>query len=104
MSSVILLLPVEGNQRLFRSAVDERLFDDDNEWNLWLSDQIWSQTSFELNRGGFRNHGWPRWAFHMIASMREEGHVQITAPRAAQLAALLANDNRRHLGGQVSVL
>ena len=48
----------------------------------------------ELNRGGMQN-AWPAWAGQMIDSSRLPGHVDLPAPRAAQMAALLANENRR---------
>ena len=48
----------------------------------------------ELNRGGMQN-AWPAWAGQMIDSCRLPGHVDLPAPRAAQMAALLANENRR---------
>ena len=48
----------------------------------------------ELNRGGMQN-AWPAWAGQMIDSSRLPGHVDLLAPRAAQMAALLANENRR---------
>jgi hypothetical protein len=59
-----------------------------------LSDQIYSQTAQEIGRGGFQQQ-WPGWARHMIESTRQGGHVDISAPRAAQFAALLSNENRR---------
>ena len=48
----------------------------------------------ELNRGGMQN-AWPAWAGQLIDSSRLPGHVDLPAPRAAQMAALLANENRR---------
>ena len=50
----------------------------------------------ELNRGGMQN-AWPAWAGQMINSSRLPGHVDLPAPQAAQMAALLANENRREL-------
>ena len=50
----------------------------------------------ELNRGGMQN-AWPAWAGQMIDSSRLPGHVDFPAPRATQMAALLANENRREL-------
>ena len=50
----------------------------------------------ELNRGGMQN-AWPAWAGQMIDSSCLPGHVDLPAPRAAQMAALLANENRREL-------
>jgi hypothetical protein len=74
--------------------------DDNNNWSeLWLADQVWSQTSHELWRRGF-DQQWPAWAGHMIQTSRQEGHVDLTAPRAAQMAALLANENRRFFNGR----
>ena len=40
---------------------------------------------------------WPAWAGQMIDSSHLLGHVDLPAPRAAQMAALLANENRREL-------
>ena len=40
---------------------------------------------------------WPAWAGQMIDSSRLPGHVDLLAPRAAQMAALLANENCREL-------
>ena len=40
---------------------------------------------------------WPAWAGQMIDSCRLPGHVDLPAPRAAQMAALLANENRWEL-------
>ena len=42
-------------------------------------------------------NAWPAWAGQMIDSSRLPGHVDLPAPRAAQMAALLANENRREL-------
>ena len=50
----------------------------------------------ELNRGGVQNT-WPAWAGQMIDSSRLPGHVGLPAPQAAQMAALLANENCREL-------
>ena len=50
----------------------------------------------ELNRGGMQN-AWPAWAGQMIDISRLPGHVDWPALRAAQMAALLANENRREL-------
>ena len=50
----------------------------------------------ELNRGGMQNT-WPAWAGQMIDSSHLPGHVDLPAPRAAQMAALLANENHREL-------
>ena len=50
----------------------------------------------ELNRGGMQNT-WPAWAGQMIDSSHLPGHVDLPAPQAAQMAALLANENRREL-------
>ena len=50
----------------------------------------------ELNRGGMQNT-WPAWAGQMIDSSCLPGHVDLLAPRAAQMAALLANENCREL-------
>ena len=50
----------------------------------------------ELNHGGMQN-AWPAWAGQMIDSSRLPGHVDLPAPQAAQMAALLANENRREL-------
>ena len=50
----------------------------------------------ELNRGGMQNV-WPAWAGQMIDSSRLPGHVDLPAPRATQMAALLANENRQEL-------
>jgi len=75
--------------------VEERTPQDGAPWqSLWLSDQIWAQTSQEIGRGGFHQQ-WPGWARHMMDSTRADGHVDMSAPRAAQLAVLLANENRR---------
>ena len=70
------------------------MFDKEQEWeHQWLSDQIWSQTCFELNQGGFSNNAWPQWATQMINSVWLPGHVNIPAACATQMAALLSNDN-----------
>ena len=50
----------------------------------------------KLNRGGMQN-AWPAWAGQMIDSSYLLGHVDLLAPQAAQMAALLANENRREL-------
>ena len=50
----------------------------------------------KLNRGGMQN-AWPAWAGQLIDSSRLPGHVDLPAPRAAQMAALLANENRQEL-------
>ena len=50
----------------------------------------------ELNQGGMQN-AWPAWAGQLIDSSCLPGHVDLPAPRAAQMAALLANENRREL-------
>ena len=50
----------------------------------------------KLNQGGMQN-AWPAWAGQMIDSSHLLGHVDLPAPRAAQMAALLANKNRREL-------
>ena len=50
----------------------------------------------ELNCGGMQNT-WPAWAGQMIDSSRLPGNVDLPAPRAAQMAALLANENRWEL-------
>ena len=42
-------------------------------------------------------NAWPAWAGQMIDSSHLPGHVDLPAPRAAQMAALLANENRRKL-------
>ena len=42
-------------------------------------------------------NAWPAWAGQMIDSSRLPGHVDLPAPRAAQMAALLANENRQEL-------
>ena len=42
-------------------------------------------------------NAWPAWAGQMIDSSCLLGHVDLPAPRAAQMAALLANENRREL-------
>ena len=42
-------------------------------------------------------NAWPAWAGQMIDSSRLLGHVDLPAPRAAQMAALLANENQREL-------
>ena len=52
----------------------------------------------ELNRGGMQN-AWPAWAGQLIDSSCLLGHVDLPAPRAAQMAALLANENRRECQG-----
>jgi len=94
------LLCLESDAVIFREEARSRLPGDNNDWSsLWLGDQIWSQTSHELWRRGF-DQQWPAWAGHMIQSSRREGHVDITAPRAAQMAALLANENRRFLNSR----
>ena len=84
---------------LFRSFVDERMFDNNEGWKVgffspplvfrverlnhfqdqWLSDQIWSQTMHELNRGGMQN-AWPAWAGQMIDDSHLPGHVDLPAP------------------------
>ena len=46
----------------------------------------------ELNRGGMQN-AWPAWAGQMIDSSCLPGHVDLPAPQATQMAALLANEN-----------
>ena len=70
------------------------MFDEEQEWeHQWLSDQIWSQTLFELNCGGFLNNAWPQWATQMIQSVWLPRHVDIPAVHAVQMAALLSNDN-----------
>ena len=80
---------------LNRTTVEERTPQDNAPCqSLWLSDQIWAQTSQEVSLGGF-HHQWPGWASHMIGCTRADGHVDMSAPRAAQLAVLLANENRR---------
>ena len=82
---------------LSRLFVDERLFDDNGIWqDQWLSNQIWSQTMHKLNQGGMQN-AWPTWAGQMIDSSHLLGHVDLPAPQAAQMAALLANENHREL-------
>ena len=74
------------------------MFDEEHEWeHQWLSDQIWSQTLFELNRGGFSNNAWPQWASQMISSVQLPGHIDILSVHAAQMAALLSNDNRQEM-------
>ena len=50
----------------------------------------------KLNHGGMQN-AWPAWAGQMIDSSRLPGHVDLPAPRAAQMAALLANENHWEL-------
>ena len=50
----------------------------------------------ELNRGGMQN-AWPAWAGQMTDSSCLPGHVDLLAPRAAQMVALLANENRWEL-------
>ena len=50
----------------------------------------------ELNRGGMQN-AWPAWAGQMIDSSRLLGHVDLPAPQATQMAALLANENCQEL-------
>ena len=42
-------------------------------------------------------NAWPAWAGQMINSSRLLGHVDLPAPRAAQMAALLANKNHQEL-------
>ena len=42
-------------------------------------------------------NAWPAWAGQMIDDSRLPGHVDLPAPRAAQMAALLANENRWEL-------
>ena len=42
-------------------------------------------------------NAWPAWAGHMIDSSCLPGHVDLLAPQAAQMAALLANENRQEL-------
>ena len=69
--------------------------DNNTPWqSLWLSDQIWAQTSQEIGRGGFHQQ-WPGWASYMMESSRADGHVDMLAPWATQLAVLLSNENRR---------
>ena len=50
----------------------------------------------ELNCGGMQN-AWPAWAGQMIDSSRLPGHVDLPALQAAQMVALLANENCREL-------
>ena len=70
------------------------MFDEELEWeHQQLSDQIWSQTSFELNQGGFSNNAWPQWASQMIQSVWLPSHIDIAAAHTTQMAALLSNDN-----------
>ena len=72
------------------------MFDENLKWeHQWLSNQIWSQTLFELNQGGFLNNTWPQWAFQMIQSAQLPGHVDIPAACATQMAALLSNEHRQ---------
>ena len=74
------------------------MFDKEQEWeHQWLSDQILSQTSFELNHGDFSNNAWPQWAIQMINSVQLPGHINIPAVHATQMVALLSNDNRQEL-------
>ena len=40
---------------------------------------------------------WPAWAGQLIDSSRLPGHMDLPAPQAAQIAALLANENRWEL-------
>ena len=42
-------------------------------------------------------NAWPAWAGKMIDDSRLPGHVDLPAPRAAQMAVLLANENCREL-------
>ena len=54
-------------EAMIRAEAEGRLFNDNTAWqSLWLQDQIWSQTTLELNRGGFSGQLWPEWATHMI--------------------------------------
>ena len=69
--------------------------DNNSPWELlWLSDQVWSQTTQEMGQAGLHQQ-WPGWARHMIDCSRVEGHVDMSAPRVAQMAVLLSNENRR---------
>ena len=74
------------------------MYDENHSWeHQWLADQIWSQTSFELNHGGFQHHAWPEWAAQLIQSVWLPGHVDLSAVHATQMAALLTNENHREL-------
>ena len=42
-------------------------------------------------------NAWPAWAGQLINGSHLPGHVDLPAPRAAQMAALLANENRQEL-------